>query len=225
MKKRILAYLLALILMCSIQCPAFAESPLPDLSRNGSITFEMKISDTLLNSGTLSICKVANIQKNGEKYEFVLIDALKSSNVDLTNATDLAVAQNLLKYVQQYRITKITSPIVDGKCAFPDLPVGLYLVWQNPADATKGCNAIQPFLISVPRTQGEQYIHDIVAKPKVPLVTVPPTPSVPPPTPPPRIPQTGQLNWPVPVMGGVGFALFVVGLMICGSKRRTDDES
>ena len=225
MKKRIFAYLLALILMCSIPCPVFADSALPDLTRNGSITFEMKLDDVKLNSGTLSICKVADIQQKGEKYEFVPIDVLKSSNIDLSNPTDLALAQTLLKYVQQYRITKITSPIVEGNCVFPDLPVGLYLIWQNPADATKGFNSIQPFLISIPRAQDGQYIHDVVAKPKVPLVTVPPTPSVPPPTPPPKVPQTGQLNWPVPVMGGIGFTLFALGLMLYSGKRRSDDES
>lgn len=225
MKKRIFAYLLALIMMCSIQFHASAESSLPELKDNGSITFEMKLNGTPLNSGNLNICRVADIQPNGDKYEFVLIDALKSSNVDLTNVTDLTVAKNLLKYVQQYRITKITSPIVEGTCYFPELPVGLYLVWQNDADATKGYNAIQPFLISVPRSQDGELIFDIVAKPKVPLVTTPPPPSITPPPPPPYVPQTGQLNWPVPVMGGVGFALFAVGLMICGNKRRSDDES
>ena len=228
MKKRILVYLLALILMCNMQFFVSAEGterPLPDLTRNGSITFEMKANSTLLNSGNLNICKVANIQQNGELFEFVLIDGLASSNADLTKVTDPAVAQLLLKYVQTYRITKITSPIVNGVCAFNDLPVGLYLVWQNESDATTGYSAIQPFLISVPRTQDGEYIQDIVAKPKVPLVTPPPTPSVPPSPPPPNLPQTGQLNWPIPFMGVAGCALFALGLILCGDKRRSDDET
>jgi hypothetical protein len=97
--------------------------------------------------------------------------------------------------------------------------VGLYLAFQNEADATKGYSALQPFFISVPQLQGDTYVLDIIARPKVPLKPAPPPP--PPPPPPPEIPPTGQLNWPVPVMASLGGLLLVLGLILCARGKRT----
>jgi hypothetical protein len=36
--------------------------------------------------------------------------------------------------------------------------------------------------------------------------------------------QTGLLNWPVPVMGGLGLALIAVGIIAVGKKRKKNNE-
>lgn len=226
MKNRILSFLLALVLVQSIALTVAAAPPVPDLSSNGSITFTMNYGGQPLDSGRLNLCKVAAIVKMDEyEYIFELIPDLEESNADMENVSDPAAARDLLKLVEKKPLSKTTTPIVNGKAVFSDLPVGLYLVWQEKDDATEDFAPIQPFLISVPKLQGDRYIQDIVAKPKVPLETEPTEPPPPPPPPPPYLPQTGQLNWPIPVMAITGCALFVLGLILCSGRKGRDDEA
>ena len=143
----------------------------------------------------------------------------------MDKVTDPAVAKSLLKLVDKKSLSRITTPIAKGQAVFSDLPVGLYLVWQNEDDADEGFSAIQPFLISVPKLQDGEYVLDVVAKPKVPLETEPTEPTEPPPPPPPNLPQTGQLNWPIPVMAMMGCAMFVLGVFLYSGRKGTDDEA
>lgn len=93
------------------------------------------------------------------------------------------------------RPASLTAPIEGGKAVFSQLMPGLFVVPQKEADASDGFTAIHPFLISLPRWDGEQYVYDLTAKPKVSLE---PKPTEPPTEPPdPWLPQTGQTNWPV----------------------------
>ena len=226
MKNRILSLLLALVLLHSIALTVAAASPMPDLSSNGSITFTMKYGNKQLDGGTQNLCKVATLEKGAKnEYVFVLIPELKESNADMNKVTDPAVAKSLLKLVDKKSLSKISTPIANGQAVFSDLPVGLYLVWQDEDDASDGFSAIQPFLISVPKLQDGAYVLDVVAKPKVPLETEPTEPTEPPPPPPPNLPQTGQLNWPVPVMAMMGCAMFVLGLFLYSGRKGTDDEA
>ena len=225
MKKKILTFLLVLVLMHSTALQVSATNPMPNLSDNGSITFEMIKNGTPLDGGSLNLCKIGDIQEKDDNYSFILIEELKGNDVDLGTPTNPDVAEKLLKLAKKYPLTIQNAPIVKGKASFSELPVGLYLVWQDEEDATDGFSPIQPFLISIPKRDGNQYIHDIVAKPKVPLETEPTTPPPPPPPPPPNIPQTGQLNWPVPVMATLGCVLFVLGLILYSGRKGTDDEA
>jgi LPXTG-motif cell wall-anchored protein len=223
MKKKILTFLLALFFIHTTAVQAYAVHPVPDLSKNGSITFEMVKNNTPLNGGNITLCKVGDIQENDGNYSFVLIEALKDYNVDLSTPTDYDVAETLLQLAKTHQLPTLAAPIVNGKAVFTQIPVGLYLIWQDEKDATEGFSPIHPFLISIPKLEGEQYIQDIVAKPKVPLVTKPTETPTPPPSPPPKLPQTGQLNWPIPVMAVAGCVLFSIGLILYGGRKRTDN--
>ncbi len=58
-----------------------------------------------------------------------------------------------------------------------------------------------------------------------PTVVPTPTPVVTPtPTPAPTLPQTGQLNWPIPLLAVVGLALFVVGWILRFGQKKENDE-
>ena len=63
-------------------------------------------------------------------------------------------------------------------------------------------------------------------EPEVPTEPTEPTePPPPPPPPPPHLPQTGQLNWPIPVMAMMGCAMFVLGVFLYSGRKGTDDEA
>jgi hypothetical protein len=231
MYNRILSILVALSLLfvCAVKTSAMAQesATMPDLTQKGSLTFTMDVEGVPLDSGSLNLYYVATVTLMTHKqYDFRLLDALAAAGGRL-NTQDLyddEQAWDLLIVAQDALDQYLTQPIRDGKACFTALEAGLYLAWQSPDDASEGYDAIAPFLISVPRLQDEVYVMDVEADPKVPLETEPTTPPPPPPPPPPELPQTGQLNWPVPVMAVTGMALFVVGWILCWRGKRMENE-
>ena len=113
----------------------------------------------------------------------------------------------------------------NGKVTFSSLPFGLYLVVQKTAPA--GYGKTEPFLVSLPYLEEGEYQYDVASQPKTDLerdVTTKPTTS---PTTKPaassggKLPQTGQLWWPVPVLNCGGLGCIVEGLL---RRRRDGDE-
>ena len=225
MKNRILSFLFAVVLVHSLALTGYANHPVPDLSKNGSITFAMNLEDVLLDGGSMNLYKVGDIAEEDGNYSFRLVEKLRDADVDLSKVTDPNVANQLVAAAQKAELTAITAPIVKGTATFVDLSAGLYVVWQADSDATEGFSPIQPFLISIPKFQNGEYILDVLANPKVPLETEPTEPTMPPPPPPPNLPQTGQLNWPIPVMAILGCVLFALGLILCPGRKGTNDEA
>ena len=91
----------------------------------------------------------------------------------------------------------------------------MYLLVQN--QAAEGYQAAAPFLVSVPMNEDGTYIYDVDASPKVELTKAPqPTPTPKPPT----LAQTGQLNWPVPVLAIIGLCLFSLGWLLRFGRKK-----
>lgn len=233
MKNRILSFLMALGLMFALAVNAFAtDEPvrMPDLSRKGSLEFTMDVDGVPLDTGALKLYYVANIIRVEEdRYDFRLVKELADAGakLDTTDLYDGVQAKKLLEKAKSVLSDPLNSAISDGKASFADLDAGLYLVWQGEEDASDGYAAIHPFLISVPRWQNGAYTMYVNADPKVPFeptTTPPPSPPPPTPPPPPWLPQTGQLNWPVPVMAIIGATLFITGWVLCLRKKRIKDE-
>lgn len=223
MKKRIWSFLLMLAVLQLLMGVAFAAQPFPDLSQNGSITLTMNMEGEKLDGGRLNLYRVGDLVRNPDgSYAFQPVKGLEKVNIDHESLNNPDLAQSVLSAAAESKLEYHTTSIINGEAVFSGLPVGLYLVWQKEADATPGYSAIQPFLISIPRMQDDGYVLDVVADPKVPLEPAPP--ETPPPSPPPRVPNTGQLNWPIPVMALAGTILFVFGWILWSGRKKTDYE-
>lgn len=224
MVKRIVSMLVMLLLIGCLAVTAFATHPVPDLSQNGSITFVMDLDGELLDGGELNLYRIGDVTEDNGNYFFTLIDELDGSDLTLEDVDDPILPEQLLTIAKVVELEKLSAPIEDGAAVFPDLPNGLYVVWQDAEDATDGFAAIQPFLISVPRFRNGEYELDVIADPKVPLETAPPETTVPPTTPDEKLPQTGQLNWPVPVLALSGAVLLILGFVLraAGKKESAD---
>ena len=228
MYNRILAVLLALAMVFAFAVNVSASDmpvEMPDLSLKGSLEFTMDVDGVPLDTGSLNLYYVANIiQVEEDRYDFQLVRELADAGakLDTNDLYDGVQAEKLLESSKAVLPDYLTASIVDGKASFADLNAGLYLVWQNEEDASEGYAAIHPFLISVPRWQNGAYAMHVDADPKVPFETEPPTP--PPPPPPPHLPQTGQLNWPVPVMAISGVILLITGWALCLRRKRIENE-
>lgn len=222
--KRIVTMLITILLVGGLSLTALAHE-VPDLSQNGSITFTMDWGGEPLDSGKLSMYRVGDIVEDDGNYSFELIDELKNSNLSLDNVNDRALAEDLAVLAEDEDLLELTAPIRDGRAEFADLEPGLYVVVQAESDASKGFAPISPFLISTPNYENGHYEPHVVADPKVPLETEPsePTePTEPEPTKPkdPNLPQTGQLNWPVPVLVVSGLTLFIMGWFLRFGRKK-----
>ncbi len=229
---RMILLLLSLLLAVSLAVPAWAAEGI-DMSRLGSITVTLKLPGGLDSYGTLTLYRVADIvydhvddpDVRGDErgYQFVPVSALKVSdgffrNLDKTDLPE-ETAKQVLRAEKENRMDSYDSVVIKynphskrAEAKFRDLELGLYLaVQKTPAD---GYYELSPFLISVPYASDGKYVYDVTAAAKSELKKVPeeiPTP--------PSIPQTGQLNWPVPTLAAAGILLVAIGWVLRNRKQ------
>ena len=216
--------LLLLLALCG-RMPAFAAE-IPDPQRPGSLTLAMNWNGQPLNAGAITAYQVGQIAVLEGGYDFALIPQLADGGVAL-ELDDPDTAGALALLVGEREVPAITAPIQKGKAMFENLTPGLYLILQTDTQSGTGFAPIRPFLISLPRWAEDRYLYDITADPKVPLETTPTEPTEPPvtepvtePKPPePELPQTGQLNWPVPILAVLGLIFLVGGWMLTTQRE------
>ena len=213
MKRRLFCLLAALVLTLAMQTSVYAHNIL-DWSQDGkgSITIHLCYDEETADFGSLRLYRVGDIQDNDGDLSFEPRTAFAdvwSEDADLQDPafawdlTTCAVEQEL-----PYEITEVTA---EG-AVFGELELGLYLVCQQ--EAADGYEAINPFLIGVPNVEEGLYVYQVDASPKVavtPAPTNPPNPTEPTRPPEPNLPQTGQTNWPIPLMAAAGLLLFAAG--------------
>lgn len=215
MRKKLLSLLLAAAFLSIMSVPAFAHD-VPDMGRKGSINIEVSYDGKPVSGGTLTAYRVAEIAEDDGNYSFALIGDFARSGESLTDIASAALAEKLAGYAGE--TAGETKPIDgQGKVSFTGLELGLYLLVQD--EAAKGYSKIAPFLVSVPMNEDGVYLYDVDASPKAELKKAPqPSPTPCPPSGS-KLPQTGQLNWPVPVLVLLGLGLFSAGWLLCLGKR------
>lgn len=234
--KHILSLVLAFGLLCMASVTAYAHE-VPDTSKTGSISVSMTYEGKAVPGGTLTLYWVGKINENDGNYRFTLMTDFAKSGVSLDNISSSELAANLAEYAADNGLSGTTAKIgADGTMTVDGLTLGLYLVVQTKA--ANGYEAVKPFLVSVPMNENGTYAYDVDAAPKMSTLTeTEPTPSTPTtpttsttpatPTTPvePTLPQTGQLNWPVPVLAVFGLLLFSIGWALRFGKGEKPHEA
>lgn len=222
-RKRLLALLTAVMLLCTMGVTAFAYD-VPDMSKKGSIQITMQQGKKVVSGGTLTLYRVGAVSENDGNYNFVLTGDFQDCGASLDKIQSAELAKKLAQYAANKKLTGTTKEIgKDGTVSFTDLELGLYLLVQNKA--ATGYNKVESFLVTVPMQENGKYIYDVNASPKVevkPTSTTPTTPSTQKPTTPTSatLPKTGQLNWPIPILVVSGLVLFSIGWMLrFGNKK------
>lgn len=274
-RKRLAAVLAALTLLVWCAAPAFALEVV-DLSRTGSIKVSLYDSETseAVGGGTLTLYRVAKVQKDNANLSFVYTNGFEDCGVELGDLSEGELAGRLAE--------KIAATAESTTVEISDLEVGLYLVVQTTA--AENYNVINPFLVSVPIQENGSYVYDVDALPKVgtaakktpeppdtpdtpdkpdtpdtpdtpdkpeeenPNTPVAPGPDNPdgwvlgahgekiylnPEAPSPDnpngyvmgahgLPQTGQLNWPIPVLAVTGVVLVAAGIKLKKGTRKDE---
>ena len=224
MKKHLISGLLALILLLCLPLSAAAHA-VPDESQDGhcSITITMTYKGKAVPGGTLALYKVGDVQEDDGNYSFVPVKAIQSDISEFGNIESSDLPGKLAKL--EKKLTPVTAKPVtidkNGTAAFSNLEFGLYLVVQKTA--ASGYGKTSPFLVSVPYLYKGEYKYNVTSQPKTDLER-----EVKPTTPPSsgggggKLPQTGQLWWPVPVLVCMGLGCIAVGLI---RRREAGDES
>lgn len=222
--------IISVLLFCVVLLFTFSHSvyasEIPDLTKAGSISVEMTYKDEAVAGGSFVLYRVADVNWNSdtEEWEYILTDDFSGSEVTLDDIDSDDTAQDLYDYAVDQKLSGTAADVDnEGKVSYTDLSVGLYLMVQTKA--ADGYELVNPFLVSLPQESDGTYIYDVDASPKVELEKTPvtstptatPTPTV---TPTPeKLPQTGQLFWPIPILIIAGIALIVVGWKLSKKKK------
>ena len=206
--KRLIALWAAVMVLALPQ--AFAAS-----ARTGSVTVRMLHQGEAVPEGSITLYRLAVRSSDGR---YLPEPEFEACPVELNTGFTPANAEMLADYTAENRIQGQTRSLgLDGTAVFSPLDTGLYLLVQQ--ETGRGYLPIRPFFIGVPQSIGGELVYDVDASPKcAPEPTEPTAPGTP------GIPQTGQLNWPVPVMAGLGFLLFAAGGLLWFPTGRDGDE-
>ena len=221
MVKRIFALITALVVLSAFSVCAFAHE-IPDPERKGSITITVTYKDEPVSGGSLTLYKVGNVALDGGDFIFVFTEDFADCPVSIEEINSSELPEALAKIADEKNLEGITEWInPKGQVSFSGLEIGLYLAVQH--HAAPGFSKISPFLVSVPYYDGEHYIYDVNASPKIdvePRPDDPDEPEDPPEKPDDELPDTGLMNWPVPVMAVSGALLICAGIVIRRAERK-----
>lgn len=219
MMKKIVSLLFAVVLFGCLPLIAYAVD-VPQERNDCTIELLVRYDGSNITGGTLTAIKVGNIAESDGSYFFTrVLDSVLLEDVQSPEA-----ASSLYEFYSTnrngYDFYEQTVAVSDGRAVFTDLSAGLYLIVQR--QAAEGYSKLSPFVIGVPYMNDGEYQYYVKAAIKSELEREPePEPTSPPPAEPDgKLPQTGQLNWPVPLMAVSGLALFALGWYLCFGKKK-----
>ena len=221
----ILCAIAVVAMLCTMGMTAYAHE-VPDMTKNGSIHITMQLDGEAVPGGTLTLYRAGMIDEDDGNYSFVPEeefwewgDSFGDGN-SFGEGDSARLAESLAEYVREQGMTGTTREIgADGAVLFADLEPGRYLLVQDVA--AEGYNKAAPFLVSVPMTENGSYLYDVDASPKVELTKAPAEPEQPETPTGPKLPQTGQLNWPIPLLVVAGLCLLSAGWLLRFGKQES----
>lgn len=233
MKRQITVLLTVLVLLHTV-CVSASAAAVPDLTADGSIRVTMRVGGKAIPGGSMTCYRVGDVRMQSGSLGFALTGGFAASGISLTDLDSPVLAGRLAAWAAQKNIAGTTVAIgSDGTALFRGLKPGLYLIVQN--EAAPGYYAAAPFLVTLPMWENGSYRYDVDASPKAEAGTKDdtwtpedetpkeddkkPEDSRQPEDDQPKLPQTGQLNWPVPVLAAAGLLLLLLGRVLRGGRR------
>ena len=215
-----------------------------------TLTLTLRSGSTPISGLTASLCRVAEIKEEPGAIIYVSTTEFAGAGVsfaDLSTSKNILLADELDVYASVNNIVRISGVTNEaGNVSFQSLNSGLYLVAQLNGETNEYIFA--PFLMSVTETIAAYGVINAYPKTepqKKPTPSPNPSPNPSPspspnpspnPSPAPspvptenpeekpaeKLPQTGMLQWPIPVLGTLGLLAIVFGVILLfkkGNKR------
>lgn len=216
--KKIIALLFALALLCSLALPAYAHDA-PQERTDCKIEVIVRYNGEDVKDGTLTAIRVGIVDEEDGDFFF----SQEMTGNQLTDISSTGAPGTMEEFYrnnkENHDFYAQTQTVKDGKATFSGLSTGLYLIVQEKAAA--GFSKLKPFLVGVPYLENGEYKYEVTAAIKSEVEREPE--STPPPSTKqegPKLPQTGQLNWPVPVLAVSGLAIFTLGWFLRKKEER-----
>ena len=220
--KKAITLVLAFSVLLLIPLTAYAHD-VPQEREDCSIEVIVRYDGENVDGGTLTAIRVGYVDEEDGNYFFsqeftnIKIEDIASPNAPKTQQEFYNNNKSNYGFYTQ------TQTVEKGKATFSGLPTGLYLIIQKKA--AKGFNKMSSFLVTVPYMEDGTYQYHVTAAIKSEIEREPePTKPKPPKPSNPSLPQTGQLNWPIPLMVVAGLGFFAVGWALCFGKKREQYE-
>lgn len=223
MKKLISSIMLLCVLLSLFSVIVHSEK-LPDFAKDISLTVNFRSGSNHIGGGEISLYQVAQAHIENDTVVYSFTENFENSNIDITKDAKELIDE-LGAYITLNAIGCVTEPIGEnGKAVFEELKPGFYFAVQNKAG--EGYLPAAPFIIELPTVDEKGvYSFDAVVNakvsPKSDDTTIPETtkPSGD------KLPQTGQLKWPIPILTAVGLAFFIVGWILFFSNKKCKNEN
>lgn len=212
--KRITSLWITILLLA---LPLASAAQTPDLTQKGSVALHLSCQGKPLPGGSVTLYHVASLS---DSLEYLPEPEFEGSGADLSGPLTAKLAEALAAYAEEEHIPGQTQAVGSGATAvFSGLKAGLYLFVQE--EVRSGYLPFRPFLVSLPLQVGDTFVYGVDASPKIAPEPEPTEPTEPTkPNAPPGLPQTGQTNWPIPVLGVTGLVLVAAGTVLCFTGRR-----
>ncbi len=244
----------AIMLSASITAFATADSPSLDFGQLGSITLTLYSDEnkTALKDGELTLYKVADLNYDDDgNMVYTYTSDFSSSTVSLDDIEDSSLPVYLETIAENLDGSAETVSSY-GRVKFEDLSLGLYLIVQT--ENSTGYYPVDPFMVTIPIEQDGEWVYDVDASPKVEInveettdeevteITTATSSGLTSNTPSgstgskgyssstgtgtgSKLPKTGQLVWPIPVLAVCGLLLFALGWYLVISGKKKDHEA
>ncbi len=212
-----------------------------DLTKEGSITVTLRTDDNggVVSDGILTLYQVAVLDLHDWDMSYIYTAAFEGCAEAPEYSKDpdpVKIASAMAEWASVNSVQGTARGIgLNGTATFDGLIPGLYLIVQT--ESSEGYYAINPFLVTLPMEENAEWVYDIDASPKTeilkeksegrdaePVEKETPPAVIPPDKTPvspisPSLPQTGQLNWPVPVLAILGTVLIAAGIILKKDRR------
>ncbi len=169
-----------------------------------------------------SIVRIADAEvlmsEGNSHIRYTILPKYKNIDCDWGNLTaeeSRAKAKQLTSMVADEEYIASDETDRQGNASFYNLDPAIYLVVRTKVTPQNESYYVDPFLVSVPLLWDGSINYTVTTSPKCgwnpedsdppsnPIVPADPSDS--------KLPQTGQLNWPIPVLIIVGIALVIIG--------------
>ena len=231
--KRMMALLGGLILALMLLPIDVLAAGSIDLGREVQLTISYKDGETPLAGAEFQIYLVAKVDPYGELTKE---EKFEEFDVNIRGKNDeewRALAVTLEEYVLRGTMAPTDAGMTDanGKISFSEaetkLTPGLYLVTGKRHEQKGYSYEASPFMVMLPAMdmKENEWMYEVTADAKFGLEEIPPGPDTDETPNPPvvpsnpqtpgnsKLPQTGQLWWPVPMLLAAGLLFIVIGLI------------
>lgn len=225
MKNRIFSLILMCVVFLGLFPKTVSAETIIDFSEKGSITVTAIYNGDPLKDLKLNCIRVGDLISSGDSYYFECIydDSIIFTGVNIHNSNN---PEKMLELVHKNNgIAVSVKADQEGNIVFNNLLPGLYLIYQDSPQTLNGYKyELSAFLVTIPY-DGKMHV-DADSKLSLDLYPEETTPDSTTPTQkkPVKLPQTGQLNWPIPALASGGMLLFALGWwLVFGSRKDTYD--